>query len=431
MDLVEQFYKVRAFSDQMIKGLTDEELLQQEAVIVSPPLWNLAHTTWIFDVILDKFNMRIGDSHFWYLFNSYYRKITSERLPQSQRGERLKREKISLELVLKYRKDVNERIGTLLASLKNNEELKALVRIGIAHEEQHQELFFSELLFNMVHGPVSDRKYNQRSDNYSTPYQLEWIKWQADFSDIGNVGTGFGYDNEYQIHQLYIGEFEIANRPITYGEIIEFIEDGGYENPTWWQDQVVHPVNDYIQMPQYGTMQKIVCPEYLIFFENKWSLCTLYGIESVDLHAPAAYLSYWEALAYTKWRSKKDGEIYDLPTEFEWEAIARMHGCDVSNKSHLLESGILKPFMGNSDEALRHMIGGVWEWTNSLYMPYPGFRKFPEPISEYNGKFMGPPNMVLRGGSFTTPKNHIRVSYRNFWPPESRWIPAGFRIVKR
>lgn len=383
----------------------------QSMAEASPVKWNLAHTSWFFETFILKPHAAGYQSYhedFGYLFNSYYNQI-GERHPRAERGM-LSRP--SLADVLAYRAHVDAAVTRLIDNA--DEDLLAviapLVVLGCAHEEQHQELLLTDLQHGLSQNPLMPAVYNgDEAEAVSAPI-LDWRQMEGGVCDIGWDGNGFSFDNEEPRHKVYLHPFELANRPVTNAEYIAFIEDGGYENPAHWLADAWDMINE----------DAWCAPLYWRNAEDGWRQYTLFGERAVDPHAPVCHVSFYEADAYANWAGAR------LPTEFEWEAAASLFPL----QGRFLEGGKpARPAPASGDDKLLQLFGDVWEWTASPYIAYPGFAAPAGAVGEYNGKFMSG-QMVMKGGSCATPAGHMRVSYRNFFPPAARWQFSGFRLAR-
>jgi len=382
-DLLQYFKEVRADTEELCAPLETEDYIPQPSVDVSPPKWNIAHTTWFFEeMILKKFvaDYEVFDANFGFLFNSYYNSL-GNRTKRDNRGD-LSRPTVAK--VFEYRKYVDKNMSELLAQ-DLSDELKDLVVLGLNHEQQHQELFLTDLKFTLSRNPLFPV--------YRENYALEEI-CEMPFTDfacieegiyeIGASGNGFCFDNELGRHKVFLARFEIRKSLVTNAEYLEFIEDGGYENFNLWHSEGWDWVNQ----------NEVNAPLYWHNKDGEWFSFTLSGLRPINFDAPVCHVSFYEAAAFAEWKGVR------LPTEFEWEIASEKF-----------------------DFGLR------WEWTNSAYLPYPNFKKAPGAVGEYNGKFMIN-QMVLRGASVATPANHSRKTYRNFFHPHLRWQFNGIRLAK-
>jgi ergothioneine biosynthesis protein EgtB len=406
-DLRERFARVRALTEDLAKPLSAEDSCVQSMPDASPAKWHLAHTTWFFETfILEKHEAGFTPflPAFRVLFNSYYEGI-GEKHPRPQRGMLTRP---FLAEVLDYRRNVNERVDAAFDVRGDDAGFLALVELGLHHEQQHQELILTDikhlLSLNPLHPAYRERQFVP-SDAASP---LQWLALDGGVVEIGHPGDGFCFDNELPRHKQYVQPFSLASRPVTNREFAEFIEDGGYREPQLWLSEGW----DWVKA------NALSHPLYWQPGDGGWSEFTLGGLLPADPAAPAVHLSYFEADAFARWAGAR------LPTEAEWEHAAGM----VAIEGNFLAHERLHP-RGAQGAGLIQMFGDVWEWTQSAYSPYPGFRPAAGAIGEYNGKFMVN-QQVLRGGSCATPEGHVRASYRNFFPAGARWQFSGLRLAR-
>lgn len=410
--LWERYVDVRRESEWLCKPLEIEDYGTQTMPSVSPPKWHLAHTAWFFETLLLKLFLKgYREFHplFARLFNSYYESLGSYH-PRPERGL-LSRPTVAE--VYRYRAYVDEHMARLLgqANHPQRHEIERLTVLGLNHEQQHQELLLTDIKHIFAYNPL---RPSYSAPIWSTPAfdapPLQWLELEGGIKAIGHGGEGFAYDNEGPEHRVYLHDFRLASRPVTNGEFMEFIEDGGYQKPEYWLSDAWKTVRQ----------QRWKAPLYWECLDGEWWQMTLSGMRLVDEGIPVCHVSYYEAAAFAQWSGKR------LATEAEWELAA----ADLPIKGNLRENGALHPLPPSCDGAsLLQMFGDVWEWTQSAYMPYPGFKTTSGPLGEYNGKFMSG-QMVLRGGSCLTPADHIRATYRNFFYPEERWQFSGFRLAE-
>lgn len=382
MSLEKKFIITRQATESLCSPLEIEDYVVQPVVDVSPPKWHLAHTTWFFEqFVLVKFEntYRVFHPDFAFLFNSYYNNMGKRTLRQD-RGF-MTRPTVSE--VYEYRKYVTEAIKRLLTNNPTDEVLR-LVEIGINHEQQHQELLAYDIKYILGTQPT----FPSISVNFNLQEETQnqdWITFSEGVYEFGHKGNDFCFDNELPKHKVYVEDFEISNKLVNNAQYLEFIEGGGYQNFNLWHDEGWHFIqNNHIKHPLYWH-----------FIDGEWHIYTLHGLEKLNLNLPVSHISMYEAFAFATWSGMR------LPTEFEWEVA--------SNKFKW---------------------GQLWEWTNSAYLPYPGFTKASGALGEYNGKFMMN-QMVLRGTSVATPVGHARNTYRNFFHASARWIYSGIRLVKK
>lgn len=412
-----EYCRVRARSLALAAPLTDEDCQVQSMPDASPTKWHLAHATWFFETfVLERFEpgFRPFEAAFRVLFNSYYAGI-GERHPRPQRGLVTRP---TLEEVKRYRTQVDERVTAVLASQSGNESLLELMTLGLHHEQQHQELLLTDikhvLSFNLLHPPYARRW----PIGAVKPEPLRWHAYAPGVCSLGHDPASDGdfcFDNETPCHTTFISPFALASRPVTHGEYLAFMDDGGYARPELWLSLGW----DWVQA---GARH---APLYWYRLGSRWHSHTLQGGVEIDPHTPACHLSYFEADAYARWAEAR------LPTEAEWEFAARRLARPLPAQANFADRNAfhpLPPAASGADEPVQ-MFGDVWEWTQSSYGPYPGYRTLPGTVGEYNGKFMCN-QYVLRGGSCATPAGHVRASYRNFFPPDAQWQFSGVRLAR-
>lgn len=404
------YTRVRAQTIELCAPLTAEDCSVQPHPDVSPPKWHLGHSTWFFETFLLMPMLegyRPFDERLHYFFNSYY-ESQGPRISRSQRGNMTRP---GLDRVLDYRAYVDEGMATLLE--QDNHEAERLTRLGLNHEQQHQELLVYDLKYILGHNPLFP-PYSRSAPSTKAkeaPHH-RYLPIPAGRYPIGHAGDGFCWDNELSRHEVLLQDFGIGSRLITAGEYLAFLRDGGYERFELWQSDGIAWARD----------QDVKAPMYWYPADgDDWKVYTLdKGIAPLDPARPVTHLNWYEADAYARWADAR------LPTEFEWEAAYRHLG--KTEGGNWLESGILHP--GRARDANDHqMMGHAWEWTNSAYLPYPRYPRPEGALGEYNGKFMIN-QMVLRGGSCATPRSHIRPTYRNFFQPDKRWMLTGLRLAK-
>jgi ergothioneine biosynthesis protein EgtB len=415
--LVGEYQRVRQRSMALAAPLTDEDCQVQSMPDASPTKWHLAHVTWFFETfVLERFEpgFRPFDAAFRVLYNSYYVGI-GERHPRPQRGLVTWP---TLHEVKRYRAQVDERMAALLASQGGNASLRQLVTLGLHHEQQHQELLLTDikhvLSFNLLHPPYARRW----PIGAVKPEPLRWHGYAPGLCSLGQdplCDGDFCFDNETPRHTTFVAPYALASRPVTHGEYLAFMDDGGYARPELWLSMGW----DWVQA---GSRR---APLYWQQEGALWHAHTLQGLVEIDPHTPVCHLSYFEADAYARWAGAR------LPTEAEWEFAARQLARPQPSHANFADHGAfhpLPPADSGVDEPVQ-MFGDVWEWTQSSYAPYPGYRPLPGAEGEYNGKFMCN-QYVLRGGSCATPTGHVRASYRNFFPPDAQWQFSGVRLAR-
>lgn len=410
--LLEVYQSTRQRTLKLAEPLTPEDCALQSMPDASPVKWHLAHTSWFFEtfILANLEDYRPFDPAYRSLFNSYYVTVGA-RHPRPERGLV---SRPALADILRYREYVDNAMADALSAgyLGENDAVRALCWLGINHEEQHQELILTDLKHLLWKNPLRPAYQGQWPLTPVDPGPARWLAYAGGIYEIGHAGASFAFDNESPRHREYSQPFELCSHPVTHGDFLAFIADGGYRRPELWLsagwDCVVQ--NEW-EAPQYWERR-----------DGEWHTFTLHGMVRVDPHTPVCHVSYFEADAYARWAGAR------LPTEAEWEIAAT--GCTVDG--NFLESNALHPLprRGLPDSGLPGQIfGDVWEWTQSDYRPYPGFRPAPGAVGEYNGKFMCG-QYVLRGGSCATPQRHIRPTYRNFFPPSARWQFSGLRLAR-
>jgi ergothioneine biosynthesis protein EgtB len=402
LPLMRRYRDVRARTAALAAPLSPEDCALQSMPDASPVKWHLAHTAWFFETFVVAPRVpgyRPFDPAFRMLFNSYYHAV-GERHPRPERGM-LSRP--SLDAVLAYRRHVDDAMRECCERARNDAALASLIELGLAHEEQHQELILTDVLHLLSRNPLAPAYDAEGAPPAHAAREMRWIRYRAGLANIGHAGDGFAFDNEMPRHRVWLESFALASRPATNAEYAAFIDDGGYRRPELWLSLGWDAV----------TAQGWSAPLYWIHDADRWRSFTLHGVTDLDPNAPVAHISFFEADAYARWAGAR------LPTEFEWEAVAA-RGTD-ARAGDAWDAG------AGLASALAH--GDVWEWTSSSYAPYPGFRVAPGAVGEYNGKFMCN-QYVLRGGSSATPPGHARITYRNFFAPDARWQWSGVRLAR-
>ncbi len=412
-ELIEQYNSVRIFTEELCKPLENEDFVIQSMPDVSPTKWHLAHTAWFFETFLLKPELadyKSPNEQYNYLFNSYYNAI-GQQYPRPQRGL-LSRPTVAE--VFDYRRHVDQEMLRLLESLDQQhlDKLAAFIVLGLNHEQQHQELMLTDLKHVLFQNPLYPAYMSQQDVAKSKPVSaLNWIAYPGGQTDIGFAETGFAFDNETPQHQVLTQAFKLANRLTTNGEYLAFIEAGGYTQSQLWLSDGWALIN----------RESWKAPLYWVKQAKQWFEFTLSGLHPLDLNAPVAHISFYEADAYANWSDAR------LATEFEWEQAAQ----GLSIEGNFVETQKFQPtaLLENNGNKPQQMYGDVWEWTRSPYGPYPGFKAATGAVGEYNGKFMSS-QIVLKGGSCVSSTNHLRSTYRNFFYPHSRWQFMGLRLAK-
>ena len=382
------FRAVRAETERRAAPLSAEDQVIQSMPDASPAKWHRAHTTWFFEqFLLQPFvgDYRAFDERFAYLFNSYY--VAAG--PRHARPERGLITQPNVEEVAAYRAHVDAAVEALIRDADEAalERIAPIVEIGLNHEQQHQELMWTDILHAFAQNPTSPA-YDKNWQPPAAQAGFDDYAWlSAAIHQIGHPGEGFCFDNELPAHQVLIRDVKIARRLVSNGEWLAFMADGGYTTPSLWLS------DGWARLEA----EAWTAPGYWREIDGAWHAMSLGGLLRVDRAAPVMHVSYYEADAFARWAGKH------LPSEFEWEIAARA--------GHLSDA-----------------YGAVWQWTRSAYSPYPGYRAAEGALGEYNGKFMIN-QMVLRGSSLATPEGHTRTSYRNFFHPPARWQFSGLRLA--
>jgi ergothioneine biosynthesis protein EgtB len=407
LPLLRRYRDVRARTAALVAPLTPEDCALQSMADASPAKWHLAHTTWFFETFVVAPRVaryREFDPAFRVLFNSYYHAV-GDRHPRPERGM-LSRP--PLDAVLAYRRHVDEAMRECCERARNDPALAALIELGLAHEQQHQELILTDVLHLLSRNPLAPAYDPDGAPPVFHARPMGWIRYRAGLVNIGHAGDGFAFDNEMPRHRVWLESFALASRPLTNGEYGAFIDDGGYRRPELWLSLGWDTV----------TANGWSAPLYWTRSGERFRSFTLRGLADLDPHAPVAHISFFEADAYARWAGAR------LPTEFEWEAVAARNA-----DARVGDTRAGDAWAGAAGSASTLAHGDVWEWTSSSYAPYPGFRIAQGAVGEYNGKFMCN-QYVLRGGSSATPPAHARITYRNFFPPEARWQWSGVRLAR-
>lgn len=382
----EKFIQVRQETLRRCEKLSPEDMVPQPDVFVSPAKWHLGHTTWFFETfILKNFvsDYAVFDASYNFIFNSYYESI-GERVNRNHRGMLFRPH---LENVWAYRKYVDSAVLSLLET-NSSPELIKLLELGLQHEQQHQELIITDTKYIFSHNPLLPIwDENETLEKYRLSSSVNWLSIPEGVYEIGHQADGFCFDNELGVHKQYIRQTEIMDRPVTNGEYLAFMQDGGYENARYWLSEGW----DWVKT------ERIKNPMYWYEQNGAYQFFHLDGLKPLDRELPVMHVSYFEADAFARWKGLR------LPTEFEWETAARLFPALMQTQ--------------------------VWEWTGSAYLAYPNFKIEDGAVGEYNGKFMVN-QMVLRGKSLATPEGHSRITYRNFFPANLQWQFSGIRLAK-
>jgi len=383
MDLAGCYKKVRLRTEQICSPLQTEDYVVQPVVDVSPPKWHIGHVTWFFETFILKpyfMGYQEFNPNYNYVFNSYYETV-GNRVIRTDRGN-LSRPTVAD--IYRYRAYVDEAMTKFLCE-EPSAEIRELLILGFNHEEQHQELLLTDIKYILGHNPLfpayDDGYVSPKTEGAASP---DFIKMAEGIYEIGFEGDGFCFDNELNRHKVYLNAYEISPELVSNAEYLRFINNGGYHDFRHWHAEGWDWVNS----------NKVEAPLYWHLIDGQWYNYTYRGLQPLNLQDPVCHISYFEAYAYASWKGLR------LPTEFEWEVAATKFNW-----------------------------GKSWEWTESSYLPYPGFAKAPGAIGEYNGKFMVN-QKVLRGASEATSPGHSRITYRNFFQTHLRWQFTGIRLAR-
>jgi ergothioneine biosynthesis protein EgtB len=411
--LAAEYQAVRRQTAALCVPLAIEDYVVQSMPDASPTKWHLAHTAWFFETFVlaaARADYRPINQKYTYIFNSYYNAV-GDRTPRSQRGA-LSRPTVAE--VKRYRSEVDARMLALIDQIDAERlgALAATIVLGLNHEQQHQELILTDIKHVFGSNPLRPVYAAGAEGESRAGAPARWRSYSEGLREIGHSGTAFAFDNERPRHRVFVAGFQVASRLVTCGEYLTFLADKGYERPELW-------LSDGWDARRASGWD---APLYWERHADRWEVMTLAGLRPLNEHEPVCHVSYYEADAFARWTGAR------LPTEAEWETAA--DGQPIAG--NFLETGRFHPAAaaGTSDsDVLPQLFGDVWEWTQSPYASYPGFRPAPGALGEYNGKFMCN-QFVLRGGSCATPQSHIRPTYRNFFPASARWQFTGIRLAK-
>jgi ergothioneine biosynthesis protein EgtB len=410
-DMLKRYLEVRAATTALCEPLAVEDYVVQSMPDASPAKWHLAHTSWFFEeFVLARAvaDYRPHAEPYRYLFNSYYNSVG----PMHGRAARGMLSRPTVAEVMSYRTAVDERVAALLDAGNLPAGLDEVLTLGLEHERQHQELLLTDIKHLFSLNPLKPAYGAQARREPARAAAPRLLRFGGGVTAIGHAGTGFCFDNELPRHRALVPPFRLANRPVTNGEYLEFVRDGGYEDARLWLS------DGWALARQEGWQRPIYWSASL---DEEF---TLGGPRQLDPDTPLVHVSYYEADAFARWAGAR------LPTEFEWETAA----APLPPAGNFLEGHAFHPRAcagsagDSSPEGLLQIFGDVWEWTQSAYAPYPGYAPAAGALGEYNGKFMIN-QLVLRGGSCATSREHIRASYRNFFPPAARWQFSGIRLA--
>lgn len=405
----ERYRAVRAASLALADPLSAEDQAIQSMPDASPAKWHLAHTTWFFETFIlgpHAPGYEAFDRAYAYLFNSYY-EAEGPRHPRAQRGM-LSRPPLSD--IQRYRAHVDAAMLRFLETAGEAAWAAAapLIELGFNHEEQHQELMLMDIKHLFSLNPLKPAYARRAPHEARAASPLEWERVEGGLFEIGHDGGGFAFDNEGPRHKIWLDPFRLAKRLSTVGEYLAFIEDGAYARPELW-------LSDGWAAAQ---AEGWTAPLYWRREGGDWRIFTLHGERPLNSVEPVSHVSYYEADAFARWAGKR------LAREGEWEIAARRAPAD----GNFADTGAYHPRPAPDPSRLGQMAGDLWEWTQSPYTAYPGFRPAAGAVGEYNGKFMVN-QFVLRGGACVTPAGHARPAYRNFFPPAARWAFSGIRLA--
>jgi ergothioneine biosynthesis protein EgtB len=411
---LERFKKIRKQSIDLCKPLAVEDFVAQPVVDVSPPKWHLGHTSWFFEALILENHVndyKQFDQCYGYLFNSYYNTV-GDRVERPNRGHMTRP---TVEEIIKFREYVDKMMIRFVDKKGDSidENLAYVLELGLQHEQQHQELLITDLKYILGLNPLFPmyREFIEEKENPGESINESYIQMEEGIYEIGYTGNDFCFDNELSRHKVYLHPFQFMDRLVTNEEYLEFIEDGGYSRFNFWLSEGWDWVKKHdIHMPLYW--HKI---------DHKWYQYTLSGLEEIKPNDPVTHVSYFEADAFASWRGKR------LLTEAEWEVASQNYEPAPHAESNFVENENFRPLPAEISKL--QLMGDVWEWTGSAYLPYPGFKTSDGAIGEYNGKFMVN-QMVLKGGSCATSRDHVRNTYRNFFHPHLRWQYTGIRLAE-
>ena len=413
--LLELYASTRARTEDLAAGLSPEDQQIQSMPEASPTKWHRAHTTWFFEAfLLEPHGVAVVDTRYAFLFNSYYEALG----PRHARPSRGILSRPNVEEIGDYRRRVDERVARLVRSAGGMQlpRIFRVLELGIAHEEQHQELLLTDILHAFSMNPLQPafRPEAAAETDAAARAPLRFVPFDGGLCEIGAFeGLGFAFDNERPRHKRWLEPFVLANRLVTVRELKAFMDEGGYRTPSLWFSDGFAFVRDH----------GIASPLHTRYESGHLEVFTLSGRRVPGDDEPAAHVSYYEADALARFLGAR------LPTEAEWESVAMRR----SERGNFADDGVLRPLPCRRAESdspdVRQVFGDVWEWTSSGYEPYPGYHAPQGALGEYNGKFMVN-QVVLRGGSCLTPRRHVRASYRNFWHPHTRFQMTGVRLAR-
>ncbi|NQZ75208.1 MAG: ergothioneine biosynthesis protein EgtB [Ekhidna sp.] len=409
IDLLALYQEVRVQTNSLCKPLEIEDFVVQPVKDVSPIKWHLGHTTWFFETFVLKPNVASYKEYhprYPFLFNSYY-VSAGERWTRENRGQLTRP---TVQEIFEYRDYVNQAMERFLSAGPVNSEVEDVVILGCNHEQQHQELFLYDIKRILGDNPLYPEYRREVADVEVSGLKFEWLSVSEGIYKVGFEGSDFHFDNEEGAHQVFLHEYAVGSQLVSNEDYLSFIKDGGYQNHLLWLSEGWDFINE----------NNIMAPRYWSQGDGgKWGHYTLNGFEEINLFDPVCHVSYYEADAFARWKGCR------LPTEQEWEVACNKYESEVPRGANFVENENFRPVKTEGFD----FYGNVWEWTASPYAQYPYYDPPEGALGEYNGKFMVN-QMVLRGGSYGTPRNHIRSTYRNFFHPHLRWLFAGIRLAK-
>ncbi|WP_109832708.1 ergothioneine biosynthesis protein EgtB [Reichenbachiella versicolor] len=410
-NLLFRYHQIRLQSELICEPLEPEDYVVQPIVDVSPPKWHLGHTTWFFEqMLLVPFmpDYKLFHPEYNYVFNSYYETV-GNRVLRTNRGNLSKPSVVD---IYSYRKYVDKCMKDFIENINLSTELLNIIEIGLQHEQQHQELLYYDIKYILGNNPLFP-KYREESNNknLSSATPLGFLDVSEGIYKVGHNSDGFCFDNEKGHHSVFLHDYIIGDRLITNAEFLEFIQDGGYQDFRHW----------YSEAWEWVKTNDKKAPFHWHNMDGVWYNYTMHGLKKVNLDTPVAHVSQFEAAAFAKWKGMR------LPTEFEWEVACGIHQPSIPVSANLSDMDTFEPIQPT--EGNYQFYGDLWEWTSSAYTAYPYYEAPEGALGEYNGKFMTN-QMVLKGGSYATPRNHIRPTYRNFFHPHLNWQFTGIRLAK-
>lgn len=423
-NMLSRFQQIRQQTEYICKPLQAEDYVVQPIVDVSPPKWHLGHTSWFFEQFVLRTNQkdyRLFHPDYAYVFNSYYESV-GKRVMRTNRGN-LSRP--AVEEVYKYRAYVNEQMAEYLKEQPVSEEVRTVIELGLQHEQQHQELLVYDIKYILGGNPLFP-VYKKAAEAKGNPVEEVrpsggrpsgvrppgWLEVPEGVYSIGwDKPQQFHFDNEVGVHKEYVQACRLMDRLVTNGEYLEFIEAGGYNDFRHW-------LQEGWEWVKAGQVQ---APFHWHQLEGEWHRFSLQGLEKLDLQAPVSHVSFYEADAFATWKGMH------LPSEAAWEVACRKYAPSVPAEANMQDSGLFEPQPAKNGNS--QLYGDLWEWTSSAYRPYPYYEAAEGALGEYNGKFMVN-QMVLRGGSCATARDHIRPTYRNFFHPHLQWMYSGIRLAQ-